>query len=333
MLVVSIGKIAVGQHRYYEQQVAQGADDYYTGRGEVPGEWSGVGAQALGLTGHVAGEQFNALVSGLDPRDPTVRLRWSDRDPEVAALDLTFSAPKSVSVLAAAGPDGVMRVLIGAHNDAVRAALGYLDEAAVMVRRGHAGESVEPGEGLVAAAYLHRMSRSLDPQLHTHVVAANLTRGPDGRFTALHATPLYRAAKTAGYLYQAQLRLLVSERLGLEWGAVRNGAAELVGVPDEVLSEFSKRRHEMLRAAGEGGISLGSKAAGEAAALATRERKQYGIDTHTWREEVQARASELGLGRDEITELLEIGREGLAQGLLDRGELSGAALGAWVSNS
>ena len=66
--------------------------------------------------------------------------------------------------------------------------------------------TVEAGEGLIAAAYLHRMSRSLDPQLHTHVVAANLARGPDGRFTALHGAPLYRAAKTAGYLYQAQLR-------------------------------------------------------------------------------------------------------------------------------
>jgi ATP-dependent exoDNAse (exonuclease V) alpha subunit len=83
----------------------------------------------------------------------------------------------------------------------------------------------------------------------------------------------------------------------------------------------------MLRAAELGGISLDTKAGGEKAALATRERKQYGIDTHTWREEVQARASELGLGRDEITELVEIGREGLAQGLLDRGELSEAALG------
>ena len=165
--------------------------------------------------------------------------------------------------------------------------------------------TVEAGEGLIAAAYLHRMSRSLDPQLHTHVVAANLTRGPDGRFTALHGAPLYRAAKTAGYLYQAQLRATISDRLGLEWGEVRNGAAELAGVPAEILAEFSKRRQEMLRAAELGGISLDTKAGGEAAALATRERKQYGIDTHTWREEVQARAAELGFGREEIAELLE----------------------------
>ncbi|MGH2849738.1 MAG: MobF family relaxase, partial [Solirubrobacteraceae bacterium] len=315
MIVVSIGKIAVGQHRYYEQQVAQGADDYYSGRGEMPGEWQGAGAQALGLSGQVSGGQFNALVAGMDPRDPSVRLRWSVRDPEVAALDLTFSAPKSVSVLAAAGSNDVTRVLVDAHNAAVTAALAYLDESAVFVRRGHDGTTVQAGEGLVAAAYLHRMSRSLDPQLHTHVVAANLTRGPDGRFTALHGAPLYRAAKTAGYLYQAQLRATVRERLGFEWGEVRKGAAELAGVPAEILVEFSKRRQEMLRAAELGGISLDTKAGGEAAALATRDRKEYGIDTHTWREEVQARAAELGFGPEEINELLEQGRERLAHGL------------------
>jgi two-component system OmpR family response regulator len=111
-----------------------------------------------------------------------------------------------------------MRVLVGAHNDAVTAALAYLDESAVMVRRGHDGTTVEAGEGFIAAAYLHRMSRSLDPHLHTHVVAANLTPGPDGRFTALHGAPLYRAAKTVGYLYQAHLHATIGNQLGLGWG-------------------------------------------------------------------------------------------------------------------
>ncbi len=120
------------------------------------------------------------------------------------------------------------------------------------------------------------MSRALDPQLHTHVVAANLTLGADGRYTALHGTPLYRSAKTAGYLYQAHLRVRVSEQLGLEWVPVRNGAAELRAVPAVVLRGFSRRRHEMERAALAGGIGLGTKAAAQAAALATRQRKDYG---------------------------------------------------------
>lgn len=151
-------------------------------------------------------EQFNALIAGLDPREAGVRLRSSLRDPKIAAFDLTFSAPKSVSVLFAIAPGETSRALVTCHEEAVKAALGYLEDTAVMVRRGHGGEHVEAGEGLIAAAYRHRMSRALDPQLHTHVVAGNIARGPDGRFTALHSTLLYAAAKTTGTLYQAHLR-------------------------------------------------------------------------------------------------------------------------------
>jgi conjugative relaxase-like TrwC/TraI family protein len=239
--MLSIGKIALGQHRYYEQQVAQGLDDYYAGRGEAPGEWVGAGARELGLEGRVTHEQFGPLVAGMNPAEPGVRLRASGREPRIAALDLTFSAPKSVSVLFALAPPAASRVLVECHEEAVRAALGWLEDTAVQVRRGHAGAQTEPGGGLIAAAYRHRMSRALDPQLHTHVVAGNLTRGADGRYTALHGAPLYRAAKTAGFLYQAHLRALVRERLGLQWGPVVNGAAELEPVDRDVLRVFSRR--------------------------------------------------------------------------------------------
>jgi conjugative relaxase-like TrwC/TraI family protein len=326
-VVLSIGKIALGQHRYYEQQVARGGDDYYSGRGEAPGEWIGAGAEALGLSGRVQAEQFNALIGGLDPRDLSARLRSSPRDPKIAAFDLTFSAPKSVSVLFAVAPEATSGVLVGCHEEAVRAALGYLEDTAVMVRRGHGGERVEAAEGLIAAAYRHRMSRALDPQLHTHVVAGNLARGPDGRFTALHSTLLYAAAKTTGTLYQAHLRALVSERLGLEWGEVHNGAAELADVQRPVIEHFSTRRHEMQREAEAGGIGLSTKASAERAALATRERKQYGLETHTWREEVRARAGELGLGGQELAELLKAGSKRAADRPAMRGDVDERTLG------
>jgi conjugative relaxase-like TrwC/TraI family protein len=321
--MLSIGKLVVGQQRYYEQQVAQGRDDYYSGRGEAPGEWAGAGARALGLEGRVSAGQFNALIAGADPRDPAARLR-NGPDPRVAALDLTFSAPKSVSVLFAIAGEDVAGELVGAHEAAVRAAIGWIEDTAVLVRRGPQGHIRRPGEGLIAAAYRHRMSRALDPQLHTHVVAANLTRGPDGRFTALFGTPLYEAAKTGGYLYQAHLRAEISDRLGLEWGPVRKGAAELEAVPSGALEEFSRRRHEMQRAAAAGGFSLGSKRSAEAAAVDTRERKQYGIETHTWREEIEARAAEHGLGRDEVA--------GIAAGGLARISRADRSVGADVTD-
>ena len=98
----------------------------------------------------------------------------------------------------------------------------------------------------MAAAYRHRMSRAEDPQLHTHVVAANMARGADGRWTALDGTPIYQHAKAAGFLYQAHLRAAVRERLPwVRWGPVRNGMAEIEQIAPEVLREFSTRRRQI----------------------------------------------------------------------------------------
>jgi conjugative relaxase-like TrwC/TraI family protein len=232
-----------------------------------------------------------------------------------------------VSILFVIAPAQISGQLVACHEEAVGAALGYLEDAAVRVRRGNADEHVERAEGLIAAAYRHRMSRALDPQLHTHVVAANLACGRDGRFTALHSAELYRAAKTAGFLYQAHLRALVSERLGLEWGPVASGAAELQGVARGVVEFFSKRREAMRRAAAEGGIGLGSRRAAERAALATRERKQYEVQTHAWREEVRACAGEQGLGAGEVIGLLRLGAQRVRAGVAVGGGVDERALG------
>ena len=334
--MLSIGKLVLGQQRYYEQQVAQGGDDYYSGRGEAPGEWTGTGAAELGLAGEVSAAQFNALLEGCDPRSPEARLRAGVSEPTIAAFDLTFSAPKSVSVLFAVAPAEVSAVLVEAHEEAVRSALSYLEETALFVRRGAGGARFEHAGGLIAAAYRHRMSRALDPQLHTHVVAANLARGEDGRYTALHHPSLYRAARTAGYLYQSHLRSLVRDRLGLEWGDVHKGAAELAEVPMDVLRVFSQRRAQVEAAVAEREADLGrpsTRAEREAwGAIATRDRKQYGIDTHSWREEVSARAAEHGLELELVEEIVAGGLERRDRGALPNdGTLTYAH--AWVGET
>jgi conjugative relaxase-like TrwC/TraI family protein len=315
---LSIGKLALGQQAYYEKQVAQGRDDYYTGRGEAAGEWAGAGAAELGLEGQVEAGQFSALLEGRDPRDPDSGLRASNSQPAVAALDLTFSAPKSVSVLFAVAPAEVSAALVDCHEEAVRAALGYLEDEAVFVRRGKGGVRFEHAGGLIAAAYRHRMSRALDPQLHTHVVAANLARGGDGRFTALHHPSIYRAARTAGYLYQAHLRSAVRDRLGLQWGPVVKGAAELRELPVEVLRVFSQRRAQVEAAIAAREADLGRELTlaerSTWGAIATRDRKEYGVATHTWREEMTARAAEHGLDRKLVDRVILAGENRLGSG-------------------
>src|SRR6185312_15707903 len=111
-----------------------------------------------------------------------------------------------------------------AHDAAVGAAMKAAEAEACFVRRGHAGANVAQGVGFVAAAFRHRSSRAGDPHLHTHVVVANLTKGPEGRWSAPDGRPLYVWATALGSLYRAELRAELA-RLGIEWEARPNGLA------------------------------------------------------------------------------------------------------------
>src|SRR3954453_10009703 len=124
-------------------------------------------------------------------------------------------------------------------------ALGYLERSAAAVRRGAGGLVVEQADGLVAAAFRHRTSRVGDPQLHKHVLVANLGLGPDGRWSALDGRQLYAHARAASFLYQAVLRSELTRTLGVEWLPTRQGIAELAGVPKPVIRAFSRRRAEI----------------------------------------------------------------------------------------
>jgi conjugative relaxase-like TrwC/TraI family protein len=103
LAVVSLGKLTAGHEEYYEREVAGGAEDYYAMRGEAAGEWTGRGAQALGLQGAAPGGQLRALLEG---RDPSTGERLRSRAVHVTGWDVTYSPPKSVSVLHAAAIHG-----------------------------------------------------------------------------------------------------------------------------------------------------------------------------------------------------------------------------------
>jgi conjugative relaxase-like TrwC/TraI family protein len=311
--VLSIGKLSAGQAKYYldqaevrvdvVQSVGSGVEDYYVGPSEARGRWIGVAARELGLRNEVSAGALRRVLDGLDPRHGR-ELRASSSRARVAGFDLTFSAPKSVSVLFGLGDDELRGRVREAHDIAVREAVGHLERSAAAVRRGHAGAIVEEASGLVAAAFRHRTSRAGDPQLHTHVLVANLGRGIDGRWSALDGRRLYSEARAASFVYQAVLRGELTRTVGVEWSAVRRGIAEVVGVPRPVLRAFSRRRAEIDAALAERGTS-GARAA-EAAALATRRVKDPRVTPGSLVGEWRRRAVELGFGGPELQ--LVVGR-------------------------
>ncbi|MHB1854015.1 MAG: MobF family relaxase, partial [Acidimicrobiales bacterium] len=245
--VLSIAKLSASDApgrgvRYYVEHIANSRDDYYNGSGEAPGRWLGRGTEALGLSGRVDAEVYLGVMEGRDPATGAALVPLLDD--RLPGYDLTFAAPKSASLLWAFGEPEVAEAVRRAHSKAVAAALAIAEEEACFVRRGAGGHVVYQGGGFVAAAFEHRSSRAGDPHLHTHVVIANLTQGPDRRWSAPDGRPLYAWATSLGALYQAQLRAELAE-LGLSWEARANGMAEVSAIPREILRGFSRRRVEI----------------------------------------------------------------------------------------
>jgi conjugative relaxase-like TrwC/TraI family protein len=301
--MLTIGKLGIGQERYYLDKVAEGAEDYYSGESEAEGCWMGDAAEELGLDGEVGPDQLKAMLTGRNPVDgePLVGMRGVPAKGAVPGFDLTFSAPKSVSLLWALGGAETGAEVSRAHDRAADAALAYMQREACWTRRGAGGSEFVKGNGYLAAGYLHRSSRNGDPQLHTHVLIANATRGPDGRWTRLYHPAIYDHAKTAGYIYEAQLRHELSRSLGVRWQEVRNGIAEIEGFANQHLRAFSTRRAEILAAAG----AEASARARQVANLATRETKEKGVTREALRERWHTKASEIGLDRAEISRCLD----------------------------
>ncbi|MGH2928828.1 MAG: MobF family relaxase, partial [Solirubrobacteraceae bacterium] len=192
--------------------------------------------------------------------------------------------------------------IVAAHDRAVDAAITYLERHATALRRGHAGAEVIDGDGFVAAAFRHRTSRAGDPQLHTHVLAANMSRGPDGRWTALDARPIYAHARTAGFVYQAVLRDELARSVGFLFEEVSQGNADIAGVPNELRRHFSQRRREIAAEMERNGAT--SARGAQVATLSTRQAKTERLSEAELRERWAESARPFEFSTGELPRLL-----------------------------
>jgi len=280
---------------YYENLARE--DYYKAGGGEPPGQWIGHGAAALGLQGEVRHGQLAQMLAGFHPATgaPIAENAGEEHKP---GWDLTFSSPKSVSSLWATASLELRASISAAQARAVAEAVAYIQDCgAASTRHGKGGHEHRPvagSGGLVAACYEHSTSRNQDPQLHTHVLLANLT--PQGRGIDFDT----RARAAAGAIYRAELAQAMAE-LGFQ--VERQGQFfEISGVPKTLMEIWSTRRAEVEAALAEHGTAGGRAA--EIAALDSRNTKadvNRGQLFQSW----QQTAAEHGLTPDVIAGLCQ----------------------------
>ena len=246
MLSVASVKSSSGAANYFAKDDHAATAEYYAGeKSSTHSEWGGKGAQELGLSGEVSKEGLQRILDGVQPKGDAVG-QVKNRQ---AGMDLTFSMPKSASILAYVAGD--TRVLAG-HLTAVRNTMTYVEKFAEgrSYERTKNGEPIRTGN-LVYALFPHDTSRAADPQGHVHVIIANMTRMANGAWQALHNGSLWKNNTTFGAAYNAEFRAEL-DKLGYETRITgKHGQFEVQGVPDKVIQEFSQRRQDILAKAGE----------------------------------------------------------------------------------
>lgn len=284
----SVGDVA----SYY----GDGADDYYAKDGEAQ-VWQGRGAAMLGLSGEVDPKRFRELLRGqVDGMSAAARGSTRDDSRARIGIDFTFSAPKSVSVLALVGGH---EDLITAHDRAVTKVMEAVEREA-RARRKVAGVSYEEVTGnLVIAKFRHETTRAQDPELHTHAVMLNLTHRSDGEWRALKNDGIIAMTRFAGVQYRAELaRELEARGYKLAYG--REGTFEIASFSRAQIQAFSRRSAQIEAQLAAQGLNRETATAGQkqTAAMQTRRRKEAALDRDAlhaeWRD--RARKLEIELG-------------------------------------
>ena len=297
-MVASIGAVASPSQgaAYYER------DGYYakdSAEHRMMSSWHGRGAEALGLEGPVDPDLFRSVLKGCVPDGSGQRLGRMTREGEIhhrPGRDLTFSAPKSVSLVALIGGDA--RV-IDAHDRAVTRALGWFERNAAETRMKNpetGGMVRAGGQKTVIATFRHETSRNLDPALHTHSVIANMLLGAEGKWRTMANERLYASKMLLGALYRSELAGELM-RLGYRIEKTQaDGRFEIGGVSRETIEAFSSRRAEIeaaMESRGHGATAENQHLA-RRAALMTRAHKRD-VDKEALRGIWAKQASELGL--------------------------------------
>ena len=262
------------------------AFNYYQGDSEATA-WFGQGKEHLKLEDEVDQATMLNLLQGILPDGTRIQ---SSRGEHRPGFDMTFSAPKSVSILV--GLD-IAPELVNFHDNAVKYALSEIESEFTEARFVRDGEIHYKKTGnLISATFRQPSSRANDPALHTHCVTMNLTFC-DGKAKSLASDRLrihgvveqiQNNAHYCGLLYRHHLANSLKEA-GFSLRMTGDGLFEIDGVPEEVLREFSKRRENIEELMDEKGWD-GAKAASHAALLTRQNKEEHNIEKlkSNWKE-------------------------------------------------
>ena len=238
----------------YTTHLLGGIEDYLVA-GQTAARWVGSAAASYGLSGRLDAGQMTAMLNGVDPArldEVSADTPAEDMPPvvvsanrEIAGWEFSIAPDKTFSAMWAISDARTQSEMLKIHRAAVQALVRVLDTSA-FVRRGRNGRVWQIAAGLLTCAVTHTTSRENDPQLHDHILIANIARAPDGKWLTIDGQLFYDTLQFGVTMYGKTLRWLTLQRLGLNWtGPDEAGHRHIVGVPNDLAELWAERSRQI----------------------------------------------------------------------------------------
>jgi conjugative relaxase-like TrwC/TraI family protein len=248
-------------------------DDYYISS-EYIGTWHGKLKKKFNLGDQVALDEFDNIMSSKHPKTAK-DLFPPNQNIERVAWDLTFSACKSLSILWALSLPEIQENISKAQTNAVKETLDFLEAKLIRVNRGKNGQIKQNSDGVLSLLVNHYTSRELDPNIHTHVLLANMTQAPDGKLMGIDSRNIYNWQKVLGAMYRAELAKQI-KAMGIS--IEQDGESfRLKKIDKRLEPAFSTRTKQIKKELEKYGVRSSASKLGNHVKVKTRKRKKASI--------------------------------------------------------
>jgi len=287
-----ISLAVVNDAGYYHSLSTNHAVEYYKENEKVEGFWQGKLAEKEGLVGKEVTKEDVERIAGMV------------KNGERLGLDITYSAPKSVSIAYALGDQRVKE----AHENAVRVANEWIEKNLAETRQGQGGKERVQASGVAIANYTHETSRSHDPQLHTHAVVLNaVERSTDGQIRALEPQKIFEYQKAIDQIYKNELASRLQELGYAIEMKDKNGNFEIKGIDQKIIDMFSERRNQINETVErlQNEINTNNEyKLRDIAAIESRDKKEF-LSKEELNQKWNEKMNELGVTKEDIKQSIE----------------------------
>lgn len=275
--------------------------EYYSDHGEPEGRFTGTGSRVFNLHGKVIDKDiYDKLMDGYSP-DGSKLVQNAGKKDRRCAWDVTFSAPKSVSIYWACGTPEQQKDIEKAMRQSVQKTIAMMEYKAAMTRRGKGSKLYEKPVGLIMATFEHCTNRMQEPNLHTHLLVKNLAPRKDGTFGSIDSYKIYRWIKPFGSVFRAELAY---QLVKLGYDIEPDGESfRVIGVSQELCDAYSSRSKAIQEELNKAGIKSSASKEGQHFKTSTRPSKKD-VNRRELFQKWQTELHEEGLTQDYIQSML-----------------------------